>query len=138
MKPKGSATIYTMHIGDEVTLTIGAGERYSLQRIAVRQGEVYTINCHKSQRWYDLIIPASPDGYNNFIAPIFGLRVKDAKCFCLCGAWNENDQHAFTIGTEGVTAIAPAEGRLSFFANDVWGYEWNNWGSIQVKVMRTM
>lgn len=125
-------------MGEEAILTIGAGERYSLQRIAVRQGEAYAISCSKGQRWYDLVIPSSPNGYRNFIAPLFGLRVKSAKCFCLCGAWNEQDEHAFAIGTEGITATPSNEGTLSFFANDVLGYEWNNWGSIQVKVLRTM
>lgn len=137
MKPKGITSAHSLQIGEEVILTVRARERYSLQRIAVRKGEAYAISCDHAQRWYDLVIPSSPNGYKNFIAPLFGLRVKDAKCFCLCGAWNDDDHNAFAIGTEGVTAIPLNEGTLSFFANDVLGYEWNNWGSIQVKALRT-
>lgn len=131
--------IHTIGIGEQLTLEIDAGDRYSMQRIAVKPSEAYLILCDAGQHWIDLIIPSSPDGYTNYLARLFGLRVKGAKCFCLCGAWNESDERAFDIGTKtAYVAVASKEGTLSFFANDVWGYEWNNWGSIEIKVKRTL
>lgn len=131
--------IYTLNKGEEVTLTVYARERYSLQRIAVKRSEAYMIRCDEDQRWYDLIIPSSPNGYRNPLAAWFGLRVYGEKCHCLCGAWNESDKRTFATSTDTALVVQPMEeGTLSFFANDVLGYEWNNWGSIQVKVMRTI
>jgi len=83
-----------------------------------------------------MIIPSSPDGYPNPLAKLFGLRVHTARCFCLCGAWGRRDATAFAIGSGTHTIEADQHTDLTFFANDVRGFEWNNWGSISLTVTR--
>ena len=66
---------------------------------------------------------------------IAGLRLKDTKCFCLCGAYNDSDKEAFTIGS-GKTISITHGGMLSFFANDVPAHSNNNKGSVELEVLR--
>lgn len=128
--------IHRMEQGEQRTLTVKANERYSMQRIAVRAGERYLVKCDSGQRWVDMVIWSSPLGYPNPLARLFGLPVRNARCFCLCGTYNETDTNAFAIGTEYLVEHIASDAILSFFANDVRGFEWNNWGSVQVEVTR--
>ncbi|GAA4462433.1 hypothetical protein GCM10023093_09030 [Nemorincola caseinilytica] len=128
--------VHSLNAGAQQILRIRAAERYSMQRIAVMEGQSYNIRCDAGQRWVDMVIWASPKGYPNPLARLFGMRVHDARCFCLCGAYNDADTDAFAIGTDHTIAHVPINGTLSFFANDVHGYEWNNWGSIDITVTR--
>jgi hypothetical protein len=118
-----------------IVIKVRAGDRYSPEQIEVYKNETYQIWCDKGQWWFDLLIPATPNGYFNPLANLFGQRLKGTKCFCLCGAYNDADRHAFAIG-KGQTIKIAHNGKLSFFANDVRGYEWNNWGSITVNIKR--
>lgn len=127
--------IHTLQAGDSLSVYIYARDRYSRHSLAVNAGEQYKITSAADQRWVDLFIPASPNGYGNVLANWFGQRVKGAKCFCLCAAYNYDDNGAFAIGTDH-TFIASVTGTLSFFANDVPGYDWNNWGKILVTIYR--
>lgn len=120
--------------GATMTIRVKAGQRYS-ESVAVTPGEQYHIGYPAGQRWYDLFIPASPAGYANPLAAFFGMRVKGAKCMCLCATYNNTDTDAFAVANNAtITAAMP--GTLCFFANDVPGFEWNNLGSITVTISR--
>jgi len=68
------------------------------------------------------------------------IRVPDAEYFELCGCYEENDSTAFRIGglPSPLDWAAPADGTLSFFANDASAdrfYE-NNEGVIHFSITR--
>jgi hypothetical protein len=132
---KSPSIVHQLNIGDTLLIRVNAGDTYSANRLEVMEGEVYRVLCNKGQWWVDMVIPASPAGYYNPIANLFGQRVKGVKCLCLCGAYNGADERAFAIGLELEFSVVQT-GILSFFANDVPGYEWNNWGSIAVNIER--
>ena len=127
---------HKLNIGDQVTLTIRARQPYSDETIDVKEGEVYNVHCHEKQYWIDLFIPASPAGYYNPLANLVGQRLKGTKCFCLCGVYDRNDTTAFEIG-KGRNITCQLTANISFFANDVPGFDWNNWGKITINVKRT-
>ena len=132
-----STNIHTIATGETLSISVNAGKRYSAEQLNVIEGEEYRIWCDKGQWWVDMIIPVSANGYYNTLANLFGQRLKNERCMCLCGTYDENDKQAFAIGsTHKVTASQT--GKLSFFANDVPGYEWNNWGTIIVNIERIL
>ena len=136
MKRQEIPEIHRLEAGEQKVLRISAAERYSMQRVAVKTGERYSISCNEDQRWVDLLIWASPRGYANALARMVGMPVPNARCFCLCGTYDEQDEAAFAIGTDHTIGHVQADAILSFFANDVRGFEWNNWGSVEVRVTR--
>lgn len=127
--------IHKPEIGNILIIKVNAGDVYSENQIQAKEGEVYRIWCDTGQWWVDMVIPSGANGYYNPLANMFGQRVKGVKCFCLCGTYDNNDSAAFAIGSAAEITITQ-RGQLSFFANDVPGYEWNNWGSIQVNIER--
>ncbi len=132
---KANPKLHKLNIGETQIIQVKASADYSNDQITVSDGEAYKVWCNKGNWWVDMIIPAGADGYPNPLANLFGQRVKGARCFCLCGTYNNNDAAAFAIGRQHEFDIKQ-NAVLSFFANDVKGYEWNNWGSIVVMVKR--
>lgn len=122
--------------GQTVTIAVWAGTRYSATRIAVVPGECYTVTPLTKQRWIDLVIPSSPAGYANPLARWVGMRVPKAQCMCLCAAFNEQDTHALPVGNGRQITTIPVAGTMSFFANDVPGFEWNNFGTVHIAIVR--
>jgi len=117
-------------------LTIIADQLFSDDCIAIGPGEQYDIWCNEGEKWKDWYKTSAPEGYNNPFAKPFRLRCRTAKCFCLCGVYDKDDETSFEIGMR--TTIFPENTRklLSFFANDVrWAY-CNNHGQIKVSVKR--
>ncbi len=126
---------HRLDIGTSLKIKVYAGDKYSLETFGVKAGEQYHVHCPKGQWWVDMFIPATPNGYPNPLANLFGQRVKGTRCFCLCGAYDSTDNGALAIGSDKTFTVTQ-NGILSFFANDVPGFEWNNWGSIEVCVER--
>lgn len=126
---------HELNKGDTIKIRVKAGDAYSPDQLKIAVGEAYRVWCDKGQWWVDLFIPSTPMGYYNPVANMFGQRVKGVKCLCLCGAYNNSDVGAFAIGTNHEFTIEQ-DTTLSFFANDVPGYEWNNLGSIVVNIER--
>ena len=122
--------------GETATIAVKAGARYSATLIAVAPGEGYEVTPLAGQRWVDLVIPSSPAGYTNMLAKWVGMRVPSALCMCLCAAFNEQDTNALPVGNGRHITNIPVAGTMSFFANDVPGFEWNNFGTIQIVVAR--
>lgn len=126
---------YLLNIAETITLTINAADRYSASMLAVNNNEQYTFKVNSDQKWKDWYVSANADGYFNFLAALLGQRVKGAKCFCLCGAYDEDDSTAFVIGSFK-TIVINKNGTINFFANDSRGFYFNNSGSIQLSVTR--
>lgn len=119
----------------KITATINANQKYSSFKLPVSAGETYEFHCDGKQRWIDWFIKSSPRGFWNPLAKLAGLRVKKANCLCLCGCYNDQDYHAFPIGTGNVVTIAHS-GFLSFFANDSAAHYRNNKGSVTLEIRR--
>lgn len=126
---------HTLQPGESIQIPVYARDTYSRNIITVAQQQEYTICYTHGRRWVDLIIPATATGYNNPLADLFGQRIKGVRCFCLSAAYNDSDTDAFPIGTD-LTFKPQLNGTLSFFANDVPGYDWNNWGHIDIIIKR--
>ncbi len=126
--------IHTLQPGESIQISVYAHDKYSRHVISVESGQEYKVSYMKG-RWIDLMIPATAAGYKNPLANLFGQRLKGVNCFCLCGAYNNSDAGTFAIGSEH-TFTAQDSGSLSFFANDVPGYDWNNWGYIDIIIKR--
>ena len=121
-----------------LSLTITASDEFPATKIEVSVGQVYSFTCAASQHWTDWYIKSGPNGFFNFFAWIAGLRVKGVKCFCLCGAYNDDYKNkGFPIGTGREVAINES-GTLSFFANDAPGHYGNNKGSVIMNVTRLL
>jgi hypothetical protein len=126
---------YTLKSSDEIQLTIHADQRYSRDGLIVNTGERYLFQVDKNDRWIDLFIPSSANGFTNPLAMISGIRIKGVKCFCLCGCLNEDDTSAFPIGTSAEITMKQS-GNLSFFPNDSWDYYKYNFGFVNLKIKR--
>jgi hypothetical protein len=127
---------YSIEIGKNEKLVIEADEVFSSNGIAVKQGQKYHITCDKDERWYDLYVRSSALGYFNPLALLAGMRVKNTKCYCLCGAYDRQDKTGFRIGLEKTIQIAEDFEELNFFANDTKHFYWNNFGRITIQVTR--
>lgn len=94
-----------------------------------------TVRLTATGTWTDWTTPSGPDGYDR---PIMSIakplrRLRKAPWFALCGALDRRGDKAFLIGAEA-QIIAPRDGRLFVFANDVPGFYFNNSGSIDLTV----
>lgn len=133
---KKPIVLHRLTIEEKVSIRVYARDRFSKERIVVEKGEEYNFYADPNQRWYDMGWCSSPEGYNNVLANLFGKRLNNVNCFCLCAAYNLSDTDAFAIGS---TCTKPVDrsGQLSFFANDTWWAYLNNFGSIIVIVTRS-
>ncbi len=127
--------VYSLAIGEILNIAVDSRELYSSEQLRVTIKEEYEFQCNHMQKWKDWFIKTHANGYLNPIAALIGLRVKKTKCFRLCGCYNNNDASAFSIGMKGKTTVI-VTGSLSFFANDVRGFYWNNYGTVDLTVKR--
>lgn len=126
---------YQLQPGQSGRLEVKARTKFSDDTLEVKAGEEYLFSCDDQQFWTDLFKKYTPDGYDNFLGRMVGLRFPGADCFCLCGIYGKDESTDFKIGSK-LPLTAPLTGRISFFANDVpWMY-WNNWGKITVNIQR--
>lgn len=126
---------YSLNPSERSEIPVDSKLRYSSDTLKVKTGEKYRLSAKPEQRWKDWFISTSPNGFANPIATLAGLRVKKARCFCLCGCYDHNDVDAFPIGTLKEESIR-RDGILSFFANDALGYYKNNSGVIILSIER--
>ena len=127
---------YRLLRSQAIILTIYSKEYISSEFLKVANDEVYEITCSNDQRWKDWFCKSKPTGYVNIFATLLGLRVKKAKCFCLCGIFNTDKFAAFPIGNFREVKTEKKSGTLSFFANDTPRFYFNNKGSVQIKILR--
>lgn len=126
---------HRLSVGEQKTLLLCAKDVYSKEKLLINPNEIYLFFCDEEQSWADWFIKTTPNGFFNILASIQGLRVKKAKCFCLCAAYNQSDAGAFAIGMRNEVTMQET-GNLSFFANDTAGYYHNNKGSINLNIER--
>ena len=122
-------------VGESIELTVWASEENSSEQLSVKEKEIYQFSCDKGQCWKDWFIPSGPNGFLNPLAILAGLRVKSAKCFCLCGVYDKQDRTAFRIGSAHNVRVEK-DGTVSFFANDTRGYYDNNKGCVRLLIQR--
>jgi hypothetical protein len=85
--------------------------------------------------WKDWIIKCNPNGYSFFLLDLISSpkRTPSAKWFQLIGVVNRDTSYTIELGSKG-TFIAPENGRLWAYANDVDSAYHNNSGSIVLNV----
>jgi hypothetical protein len=127
---------YTIKTNNVIEITLYARDYYSRNSLVIEPGETYRIVSKKCQYWWDWFIPSAASGYWNPLAIHLGLRVKTAKCFSLCGAYNRDENTVFEICTDAVIIAQQNKRLLYFFANDNKKAYWNNWGRIKIIVER--
>lgn len=128
---------YRLQIGEQESLTIIAKSFYSKSCLAVNEGEIYHFSVDKKDKWIDLWIPSTANGFRNILLSKKNKRVPDAKCFKLCGTIERNEQGHFIIGMNKQWTASLA-GKVFFFANDSKKLRWykNNKGRITLHVKR--
>jgi hypothetical protein len=93
-------------------------------------------------KWIDWFIVCDADGYIPFLNFLMDLflrwtkRRPSARWFQLVGAVNKDISHTIELGMKG-TFIAPENGRLWVYANDVKSAYWNNYGAIELEITPT-
>ncbi len=124
-----------MEIGEMCTVTVRARPRWNDTGIRLISGSRYRFSA--SGRWVDLVVPCGAGGYSCALlrSKESGRRVPTEPWFALIGSIDADEARAFLIGSERELA-APATGVLSCFANDLWGMYWNNWGAVELTVLR--
>lgn len=125
---------HTIGLNETITIRVIARESYSTDGLVVTFGEHYKFSCHPDECWVDWYLPSSPDGITNVFAWLAGLRVRDAKCFCLCAAYHKHEG-GFGIGSAKNITITQ-NGTLWFFANDAKNAYGNNRGIITLNIKR--
>lgn len=112
---------------NNTALHVTAGQRYQFVAVGA---------------WTDLLVRCGADGYPTpwwslpqWIAQGFR-RLPKENWFVLAGAVRaEENNRYFVVGT-GREIRMPATGQLAFFANDVPGFYWNNFGAIRLEIAR--
>lgn len=132
-------------IGECATTSVEARRFLNHSGIHVVRGGEYRFDA--SGKWYDASIECGPEGYVEkdlaFLRSIplrvfSGLRrVPDARWFELIAEVGQASKRFVRIGNRLDEWIAPADGELCAFANDVTGFYWNNRGSVGLTVTRT-
>jgi hypothetical protein len=126
--------VHTVTYGNSVTIKLFAKDFYSRDSFEVQAGMRYLLICDGNQTWNDWFVTSSPSGYNNLLAKLFGLRLKTAKCFCLCGVFDKIEGTSFRIGSSFHIEPQATTKILSFYANDYKKAYWNNHGSIDITI----
>lgn len=114
-----------------ITKSIPADQRWT--RVCdLRQGATYAFKA--SGTWTDWYIDAQADGYDRaWLKPFTGLKVKPAAHWLtLLGDIDQEKATTFIIGESLETWIAPKNGVLYCFANDIPVMYWNNRGAVEL------
>ena len=127
--------LYSLQVLETITIDVKARDFYSHFSFDVKQGHVYEFNHDSHTQWCDWYKWCGADGYDFPLASWIGMRVKNAKCFSLCGSYNQERDKTFLIGSSNKILI-DQNAHLYLFANDVKGFYWNNFGYIRVHVTR--
>ena len=115
------------------TFKIYANQFWNDTGVRIDPGEHYSFSA--KGKWKDLILNSDADGYTNFYMRLFKnlKRSKENDFFVLMGSIDKINN--FRIGTSAVIKF-DTPGTLSCFANDVKGFYWNNFGSLDLIIKR--
>lgn len=122
-----------LNIGESIPVKVIARKRWNDSDLEVAAGETYEFTA--TGEWRDLSIKRDAGGYIKNYMKIFEKwrRSPKDKWFALMGSINHD--YDFLIGT-GTKQTMNYHGSLSFYANDVKGFYWNNFGEVEVVVKR--
>src|SRR5438067_1289894 len=126
---------YQLSPSESATVLVDSAACYSADELAVTAGEQYEFSCDPGEPWNDWWVKPNADGYSNPLASLWGQRLRGAKCFCLCGAYDEDDRTAFAIGSR-LQLTAAQSGKIRFFANDARHFYFNNKGALHLTIKR--
>ena len=122
--------------------SVRAHELLNHTELLVSPGETYSIQPQKG-RWVDWFIPSGPAGYHTPWTDRFKSKLRNPRApfFALMVTVGDDDAGSRVVATPEHPCLARFEpskqGELTFFANDLRGWYWNNWGAIEVQVTRT-
>ncbi len=124
-----------MDIGESHTVSVRARPRWNDTGIRLVSGSRYRFSA--SGRWWDLVVPCGAGGYSSVLFRWLESRrrVPSGPWFALIGSIDAVEARAFPIGA-GREWVAPAAGILTCFANDLRRMHWNNWGAVELAVLR--
>lgn len=140
------ATAGQLEVGDKITVDIVARRYWNDTGLYVTAGQRYQLIARGT--WIDFYIPCAADGYPTSGWLLHGplgrftrmaqrlRRVPEGNWFVLVGAVRTAGQYQNFVCGSSREAHMPASGQLEFFANDVPGFYWNNFGSIQLEITR--
>jgi hypothetical protein len=129
-------------VDDHRLFRVRAHEPLNRTELVVSPGEVYSIQPRRGC-WVDWFIPCGPAGYHTPWTDRFKSKLRNphAPFFALMVTVGDDDSGSQAVVTPEHPHLARLEpskqGKLTFFANDITGWYWNNWGAIEVQVTRT-
>lgn len=120
-------------IFQSTTINVYANKFWNESDFEVKQGEEYRFSA--TGFWTDLFKKTDASGYSNWYMNLYNSlkRSKDHNCFALIGCLNKSND--FLIGTNNQLLFQKG-GKLSFYANDVKWFYWNNFGRIVLQITR--
>jgi hypothetical protein len=118
-------------------VTVRACAHWAATGIHVEAGSCYRLSARGT--WWDFYVRTGPAGYRGRVFEWLGLtkrlRCPEARPFALIGAIDADPATQFVIGNGLSTPWSPPRsGELTCYANDLAGWYWNNWGSIELQV----
>jgi hypothetical protein len=124
-----------MEIGEARTVAVRARPHWNDTKIRLISGSGYRFST--SGRWWDMVVPCGAGGYSCALLRIAESRrrVPREPWFALIGSIDADEARTFLIGADR-ELVAPATGDLTCFANDLRRMHWNNWGAVELTVLR--
>jgi hypothetical protein len=129
-----------LKVGEKTTIEIAARCYWNNTALHVTAGQHYQFVA--AGTWTDLLVRRDADGYPTpWWSPLQRItqgfrRLPKENWFVLAGAIRDGENNRyFVIGTSREVWM-PTTGQLAFFANDVPGFYWNNFGAIQLEIGR--
>jgi len=126
-------------VNEQRTVRVRAHCFWNDSGLEVTKGEAYSVTA--SGVWWDLLFHGGATGY---MAPGWSIfqkllqscrRLPKGRWFVLGAQVLAHDLQSTPVEV-GASLPIVADGRLTFFANDVKGFYWNNWGALSVTIRR--
>jgi hypothetical protein len=122
-----------MNINESKEITVFANKFWNDGQLTVERGQKFHFKAIGT--WIDLYIPSTADGSNKPFMARFNQKKRSPSdnWLALMGSVDKGTQ--FLIGSEKIIEFNES-GHLFFFANDIKGFYWNNFGKIILKISR--
>lgn len=124
-----------LNINQSVEIEIRAKCRWNETNIEIFEGEKYKFTA--IGMWTDFFITKNANGYSNLYMKLFKKwkRSKEHLWFALIGTLNKNENECFLIGENNNIQFSKT-GKLYCFANDANAFYWNNFGKLNLQIIR--
>jgi hypothetical protein len=126
----------TLEQGKPNSVNIHAKKFWNHTVIGLKVGQQYLLKAEG--KWIDWYIETDANGYSRWYLRPYEIfrRMRRENWFALIGTIGESLNNAFLIGMGPTDYMPPISGELVCFANDMPGFYWNNYGSVQLTVTR--